>query len=211
MKFSKTRKKPDTEALAAETARKAAQDWLPFNDLHDGLLYRTDGTVVGGVSVAPFSLALKATSEKRTIIGVIHAAVNGLDQPWEILSMFRPVDLDTYLSSLDDRAGNTDPGRRLVLTKYMTWVAGIIHGGEAVERKYYLLVSRKGKDAPQEHRANLPQLAQDMQRARGLQVKVMTDQDWQELLFLSFQANHAAVESVPDGLGRIPPIIDYGG
>ncbi len=206
--FPVTGKKTPDEV---EMARKSAQDWLPLGDLHDGLLFRPDGAVVGGVTVAPFSLALKSMAETRTIIGVMHAALNGLDRPWEIVSMFRPVDLDAYLASLDSLIQDADQRRKPVLRHYLSWVAGIVHNGETVERKYYLLIVRTGTDAPQEHRSHLPGLAQDMKRARGLQVKVMSDQDWQELLFLTFQANHAAMETVPDGLGRIPPILDYGG
>ncbi len=194
------------KAGVAELAKLAAQDWLPLADLDDGLLYRSDGGVVGGVTVSPFSLDLKSASEKRTVIGAIHAALNGLKQPWEIVSMFRPVDLDAYLTVLDRLLQDTDPRRKPVLQSYLLWVAGMIHSGEAVERKYYVLITRTGQDAAREHLANLPHLAMDMQRARGLQVRTMTDQDWQELLFLTFQASHAAVESVPDGLGRIPPV-----
>ncbi len=208
--FAKT--KPDAATVVAkEAARQAAQDWLPLSDLHDGLLFRPDGGVVGGVSVAPFSLALKSASEIKVIIGAIHAAINCLDKPWEIVSMFRPVDLDVYLASLDGLIRDVSAARKPVLRNYLAWVAGMVHSGEAVERKYYLLVTRTGQDALQEHRVHFPQLAQDMGRARGLQIRVITDQDWQELLFLTFQANHAATESVPDGLGRIPPILSYGG
>jgi len=197
---------PAAPAPSSTPAQQAAQDWLPIQDLHGGLLFRPDGAVVGGVTVAPFSLALKSAAETRSIIGAVHAALNALSTSWEILSMYRPVDLDSYLTSLDRLLQETDARRKPVLRDYLAWVTQIVHSGETVERRYYLLVTRTGRDAPTDHRVHLPQLAQDLMRARGVQCRVMTDADWRELLFLTFQASHAAQETVPDGLGRIPPL-----
>jgi hypothetical protein len=185
-------------------AERSAQDWLTIADLRGGLLLRPDGALVGGVTVAPFSLALKSPAETRSIIGAVHAALNALDRPWEIVSMYRPVDLDTYLSDLDAMLGRADPRRKPALRDYLAWVTQIVHSGETVERRYFLLITRTGRDAPAEHAAHLPQFAQDLRRVRSLQCRVMTDQDWRELLFLTFQADHAVHEAVPDGRGRLP-------
>ena len=190
---------------SAKTAFKAAQDWLPLRDLHDGLLYRPDGAVVGGVAVAPFNLSLKSTTEQQAVIAAVHAALNALDVAWEILSVYRPVDLDAYLASLDAMLQTADQRRKPVLRDYLQWVHALVRSGEHSERRYYVLVVRQGVDATAEHRQHLPQLAGDMARARGMQVRVMTDADWRELLFLAFHGPQAAVEQVPDGLPRLAP------
>ena len=192
---------PATSAPAVN----AAQDWLPLSDLREGCLIRPDGGVVGGIAVAPLSLQLKSESEKRAIIGAVHAALNGLQVPFQILSLFRPVDLDQYLASLDAMLANADQARKQVLRDYLSWVHGLVRSGEAVERRYFILITRRGPDALQEHRTSLPGLVSDLMRARGLQCRVMDDATWRELLFLSFHSGQAAVESVPDGL-RMPPL-----
>ena len=183
----------------------AAQDWLPLADLRDGCLVRPDGATVGGVAVAPLSLALKSENEKRTIISAVHAAVNALTVPWQILSLYRPVDLDAYLAGLDRLLGDADNRRKTVLRDYLGWVHGLVRSGEAVERRYYILVTRTGDSALLEHRTALPALAEDLQRVRGMRARVLTDADWRELLFLAFHSGQAAYEPVPDGM-RIPPI-----
>lgn len=182
----------------------AAQDWLPLADLRDGCLIRPDGAAVGGIAVSPLSLSLKSENEKRVIVGAVHAAINGLQVPWQVLSLYRPVDLDSYLASLDGMLANADPRRKAVLRDYLAWVHGLVRSGEAVERRYYLLVTRTGPDAVQEHRTSLRALADDLMRARGMQAHIMSDADWRELLFLTFHAGQAAFEQVPDGL-RMPP------
>lgn len=187
----------------------AAQDWLPLADLRDGCLIRPDGAAVGGIAISPLSLALKSENEKRAIVGAVHAAVNGLQATWEVLSLYRPVDLDSYLASLDGMLTTADSRRKAVLRDYLAWVHGLVRSGEAVERRYYLLVTRTGPDAAREHRTSLRALSEDLMRARGMQARVMSDADWRELLFLAFHSGQAAVEQVPDGL-RMPPVYEGG-
>ena len=192
------------QSPATETQHQAAQDWLPLSDLRDGCLIRPDGAAAGGIAVAPLSLQLKSENEKRAIIQAVHAALNGLQVPFEILSLYRPVDLDSYLASLDGMLANAGARRKTVLRDYLTWVHGLVRSGEAVERRYYLIVTRTGPDAVREHRGSLRALADDLMRARGMQAHAMSDADWRELLFLAFHSGQAAVEQVPDGL-RLPP------
>ena len=197
------------QSPATETQHQAAQDWLPLADLRDGCLIRQDGAAVGGIAVSPLSLSLKSENEKRAIVGAVHASLNGLQVPFEILSLYRPVDLDSYLASLDGMLANTNARRKTVLRDYLGWVHGLVRSGEAVERRYYLLVTRTGPDAIREHRSSLRTLADDLMRAAGMQAQAMSDADWRELLFLSFHSGQAAVETVPDGL-RVPPIYSGG-
>lgn len=200
-----TRKNAADDASLPPTA-KAAQDWLPLADLRDGCLVRPDGGVVGGIAISPLSLGLKSQIEKRAIIEAVHAAINGLQVPWQILSLFRPVDLDSYLQSLDQLLMAADQHRKALLRDYLGWVSGLVRGGGAVERRYYLLVTRSGADAFAEHRTSLAALSSDLMRGPGIAAKVMDDATWRELLFLAFHAGQAAYEQVPDGL-RLPPAL----
>lgn len=196
---------PQPAAASADTpARQAAQDWLPLADLREGCLMRKDDAAIGGLRIQPLSLALKSATEQQVIISAVHAALNGLQVPWQILSLYRPVDLDAYLAALDAQLALMDARRKTVLRDYLTWVHGLVQGGEATERRYHLLVTRTGPDAVREHAQSLPALADDLRRAPGLQVAVMDNAAWRELLFLAFHSGAAAVEAVPDGL-RLPP------
>ena len=193
------------QATASDAQSQAAQDWLPLADLREGCLIRPDGGVVGGLNIAPMSLDLKSDRDKAQIISAVHAALNSLTVPWEMLSVYRPVDLDSYLSQLDDILGHADPKRRAVLKDYLGWVQGLVRSGSAVERRYYLLLTRTGEGAVKEHRSTLPALRQDLERVQGMQATVLDDALWRELLFLTFHAYQAATESIPAGM-RIGPL-----
>lgn len=203
-----TAKKVPGQVAAA--ARQAAQDWLPLEDLREACLIRPDGAAVGGIAVSPLNLTLKSEAEKRAVISAVVAAINGMNVPWQILSVERPVDLDSYLAALDAQMAGASRKRREGLRDYTAWVHGLARSGRATERRYYIQVIRTGPDALAEHRTGLAALAEDLRRAQGLQAQVMDPAAWRELLFLTFRAEHAATETVPDGL-RIPPSLKGGG
>lgn len=187
-------------------AQKTAQSWLPIQDLHDGCLFRPDGGVVAGVQLAPFSLALKSERERTQAIQGFQAALSGLTVPWQLLSLYRPVDLDSYLAALDTATDAASGTRRRVLSDYSRWVRQQVQGGDSVERRYYLLLTRAGKDAVAEHQQALRGLTDDLQRIRGFRADPLTDALWRELLFLMFHAGQAAVETIPDGGVRPAPL-----
>ncbi len=187
-------------------AQKTAQSWLPIQDLHDGCLFRPDGGMVAGIQIAPFSLALKSERERTAAIQGFQAALNGLTVPWQILSLYRPVDLDSYLATLDAATDAATGTRRRVLSDYARWVRQRVQADDSVERRYYLLMVRQGRDAVAEHRQALRGLIDDLQRIRGFRADPLTDADWRELLFLMFHAGQAAVETIPDGGPRPTPL-----
>jgi len=191
-------------------AELTAQSWLPIKDLRDGCLFRPDGGVVAGVQIAPFSLSLRSDRERAVAIQGWQAALSGITVPWQIVSVYRPTDLDQYLALLDTLTADAKGPRRTVLTEYARWVRSKIRSGETVERRYYLLMTRTGKDAVAEHQQTLRGLMEDAQRIRGFRVDVMTDAAWRELLFLLFHANQAAIEAIPDEGSRPTPLVRRG-
>ncbi len=195
-----------TGATAPTPAQLTAQSWLPIQDLHDGCLIRTDGGVVAGVQIAPFSLALKSERERESAVRGFQAMLSGLSVPWELVSLYRPTDLDAYLTALDNRTADASGPRRQILHEYTRWVRTKIQSGESVERRYYLLLTRTGKDAIAEHQQTLRSLTEDAGRLRGFRVDILTDALWRELLFLLFHASQAAVEAVPDAGFRPTPL-----
>jgi hypothetical protein len=98
-----------------------------------------------------------------------------------------------------------DGRRRAVLREYTRWVTGLVRHGDTTERRYALVLARRGPDAPAEHQAALRGLLDDLGRIRGLEARALTDQDWRELVFLLFHGERAATEPAPDGAPRWAP------
>ncbi|KYH30773.1 hypothetical protein [Neomoorella mulderi] len=189
------RKKPAQQQQAEQTAaRKAVQDWLPWKDIAGGVITRKDGQAVAVLKVEPINLALKSENEKKRVITAVHEALNGQREAFQILSLGRPVDLDAYLKDLQDLARETvNTARRKLLQEYTRYVANLVASGEAMERRYYILLPGK-EQVEVLQRAH--ELAGNLERS-GLKVKVCNDQEIIDLVFVFSHPAQAAFERPP--------------
>lgn len=194
-----------------ETSGVSVQEWLPFSDIHGGVIHRKDGSVVAVLRVQPFNLALKSANEKKRIISAVHEALNGQQEQFQILSLARPVDLDAYLCKLEDmtREITENSRRRRLLQNYLRYVASLVASGEALERRYYILLPQQvGKQAREEVLQRAHELAMDLERA-GLKVNVCDDQEIVDLLFCFTHPVQAAFERAPSIAFNIVTQVEY--
>lgn len=197
------KKKPAKQQQVDQAARKAVQDWLPWKDIAGGVITRKDGQVVAVLKVEPFNLALKSENEKKRIITAVHEALNGQREAFQVLSMGRPVDLDAYLKSLQDLAREaSNAARKKLLQEYIRYVGALVAGGEALERRYYILLPGK-EQVEVLQRAH--ELASNLERA-GLKVNICEDHEIIDLLFVFLHPAQAAFERPPMFTGKyLPP------
>lgn len=196
------KKKPAKQQQVDQTARKAVQDWLPWKDIAGGVITRKDGQVVAVLKVEPFNLALKSESEKKRIITAVHEALNGQREAFQILSLGRPVDLDAYLKGLQDLARETsNPARKKLLQEYTRYVATLVASGEALERRYYILLPGK-EQVELLQRAH--ELAMNLERS-DLKVHICEDQEIIDLVFVFTHPAQAAFERPPMPGPYLPP------
>lgn len=182
--------------------KKAAQDWLPFNDITSSFICRRDGELVAVLRVEPLNITLKSENEKKRIINAMHEALNGQLEPIQIFCQPRPVDLDTYLEQLQQQARETmHQTKKRLLQEYIQYVATVVRGGEAIEHRYYILLSQKtGKHDKEELSQRTFELASNLGRS-GLKITVCDDTAILDMLFSFLQSTQAAFEPTPIGVG----------
>lgn len=183
-----------------QTQKKAAQDWLPFNDITSSFIWRRDGNLVAVLRVEPMNITLKSENEKKRIITALHEALNGQLEPIQIFCLPRPVDLDNYLVSLQQMARESlDATRKRLLTEYLHYVATVVHRGEATELRFYILISQpNGKHAKDELTKRAFELAGNISQS-GLKVSICGDTAILDMLFSFLQPSQAAFEATPLG------------
>jgi hypothetical protein len=197
----KRKPKPD----AAQIVKQSAQDWLPFKDIVNNAIHKRDGAIVAVLRVDPLNISLKSEGEKQRIISAVHEAINGQRESFQIICLPRALDLDQYLSSLNDRLKNTtDNLKRRLLAEYVRYVAGLVTEGDVLERRYYILLEQKpGSGKRQNQREELQKRCYEFASnlgASGLRVKICNDPEIIDLLFSFLTPRQAAYESAPDGL-----------
>jgi len=200
--FTKTTKTPpDTIAL---------QDWLPIQNILDGILARPDGMLIAGLLVQPMNLSLMAKSEQHRVVTTFRSALDRLTTAWQMVSVFRPVDVQAYRQLLTARADALPQGlRRQVLNEYQRWILNQAQG-QAVERQHAILISHyPGQGAADELRKVAHDLKQDMGQIEGMHVSALANADWYRLIQLMFSGQPGTVDT--DGPGRLAPIYIYEG
>ena len=208
----KRKPRPDAAQVQAQIEKKSAQDWLPFKDIVGNAIHKRDGSMVAVLRVDPLNISLKSDHEKQRIISAVHETLNGQREPVQIICLPRALDLDQYLSSLNDRLKNTtDNLKRRLLAEYVRYVAGLVTEGDVLERRYYILLEQKpGAGKRQNQREELQKRCHEFAGnlgASGLRVQMCGDPEIIDLLFSFLAPLQAAYESAPDGLATFTRVV----
>ena len=176
----------------------AVQGWLPVQDVDRGLIVRTDGALVAVVRVEPAPFSLLSDRERERRIGALHEAIQGLSGAVQIAVVPRPIDLDAYLRDLEARLREADGPRRPLLRGYLSYVRSLVGSGEALERRFYVLVAMASADAKRRGaRDELVQRTTEFVAALGraeLTAHLCDDREVIDLLFSFLHPVQAAFE-----------------
>ncbi len=180
----------------------AVQDWLPVADVDRGLIVRRDGVLIAAVRVEPAPFGLLSDRERERRIGALHEAIQALPGAVQIAVVPRPIDLDAYLRDLEGRLRETDGRQRTLLRGYLSYVRGLVGGGEALERRFYVLIPANASDGSRRGaREELTQRAVEFVAALGraeLQGHLCDDREIIDLLFSWLHPVQAAFERPAD-------------
>ncbi|MEQ2130098.1 hypothetical protein QTP99_08925 [Caldanaerobacter subterraneus KAk] len=202
--FKKEKAVKRDKAKIEEQKRKAVQEWLPVKDVAEDLIVLKDGRYVCVLKVMPLNISLKSENEKKRIIQTVYEALNGFKDFIQIFSIGRPVDLDSYISYLQSKSKEeTSIIKKRLLQEYLKYVASIVTSGEAIERRFFIILSSKEKE---ELKAKAHELANNLEKS-GLKIELAADQDIIDLLFSFSHPSQAAFERAPLFSGPyLPPM-----
>jgi len=202
--FKKEKAVKRDKAKIEEQKRKAVQEWIPVRDVAEDLIVLKDGRYVCVLKVMPLNISLKSENEKKRIIQTVYEALNGFKESMQVFSIGRPVDLDSYIGYLQTKSKEeTNMTKKRLLQEYLKYVASIVTSGEAIERRFFIMLSGKEKD---ELKAKAHELANNLEKS-GLKVELAADQDIIDLLFSFSHPSQAAFERAPLFSGPyLPPV-----
>lgn len=187
-----------------EIRKKTVQDWFPVKDIGDDMILLKDGRYVCALRVWPLNIGLKSENEKKRIIKSMYEALNGLKDTMQIFAIGRPVDLDSYIGFLQSKSKEeVNMTKKRLLQEYLKYVASIVTSGEAIERRFFIMISGKEKD---ELKVKVHELASNLEKS-GLKSDITTDQELIDVLFSFTHPAQAAFEKAPSFNGPyLPPV-----
>ncbi|TVX85625.1 hypothetical protein [Paenibacillus agilis] len=198
--FNRSKEKKNSKT-ASTTKNPSTQEWMPIKDIQNNLLYRKDNHIVAAIRVQPVNLNLLSIKERIRKVKRLEEALSGLNYEYQIISIAKPVDLDSYIMKLEQMRRDTDNViKKKLLSIYSNQAVAKASSGEALERHFYILIAHQlGKNPKLDEQVILQQatqLAAAMSSAELLS-SVCGDSDLRTLQFIFSNPAQAAFERAP--------------
>lgn len=214
--FSKNKSAtPSTAQPVQGQGKTSTHDLIPIHDLDGEVLLKKNKDMVAVIRIEPVNLDLLSDKEKRQKISAYFGVINGITFPLQFLGLGRPVDLDTYLASLEDMKNKTESEvKKKLLAKYLQQAAALAGGGDKMERRYYFLLKEPKADGSyQEQKAELLNRARDFvnqMNSAGFACELCNFLEIRSMLQNYCQPTRAAFEKPQEYPGPIVPTIYNG-
>ncbi|OGE19567.1 hypothetical protein A3A14_02975 [Candidatus Daviesbacteria bacterium RIFCSPLOWO2_01_FULL_43_38] len=118
------------------------QNFIPIEDIQDGLVYLKDGSVTLVLSTSAVNFGLLFETEQMGIIDSFARLLNSLSFPIQIVIHSKRLDVSTYLHTLD-QAINAQPNPLLknMSLNFRKFVESIIKEKNVLDKQFYVCIN----------------------------------------------------------------------
>jgi len=192
IKLPSKKQKLANKQVNVKSKDNTVQQWLPIQDISEGIEYHYDATPVTVVRVEPSPFSLLSDREKERRIGALFEAIQAIPGDMQIEAIPRPIDLDIYIKALEVKLKETEGKRKVILRGYTNYVRKITAGAEAMEKRFFVLIpGEKGNE--DELLSKTKEFVGELARAE-LNAHLSSYQEILDMLFSFFHSPQAAFE-----------------
>src|SRR3989344_4186971 len=124
-------------AAAAKPTIQASQDIVPIEEIRDGVVVLSDGSLRAVLMASSVNFALKSPDEQDAIILQYQNFLNSLDFPIQFFIQSRKINIDPYLDTLRERKkAETNELLRIQITEYISFVKDFVESGSIVSKSF---------------------------------------------------------------------------
>lgn len=117
------------------------QDFVPIENIKDGIMYMDDGRIKAVMSVSSLNLSLKSEEEQVSIINQFQGFLNTLDFPIQIHAESRRVNIKPYLDSLEVKQNSTeDELMKNQIREYRQFVKTFAEKTNIMNKRFFVIV-----------------------------------------------------------------------
>lgn len=145
------------EAIAAKTSSKYTEDWVPVQQIMNGMIRLDNGYFVTGIKVSPKNIFILEQGEQDVVIFNLRNFYNLIDYEFWLMIADRPVDINLYLSQLQLLYSKSTSGVQRKLIMQDINKANMFMGAEynVVDTEYFILFKEKRQEIIQKRIHNL--------------------------------------------------------
>lgn len=118
-----------------------SQKFLDVAEIRDDIVIMRDGTLRVVLLVSSINFSLKSVDEQNAIVQAYMQFLNGLDYPIQVVIQSRRMNIDHYMTQLDESERNqqNDLLKRQI-KDYKAFVKQLVDLGDIMQKRFYVVV-----------------------------------------------------------------------
>ena len=125
---------------------KYTEDWIPIKNITNGMIELDNKQKVTGVKIRPRNIFILDQITQDNIIAALKTFYDTLDFEFWLISADRPVDISSYLASLQVLYNQTTDARKIKLINQDIQKANDFMRDNVTDTEYYILFKDKNVD-----------------------------------------------------------------
>lgn len=128
---------------------KYTESWLPVRNIINGVIELDNRTKVTGVKIRPRNIFILDNNLRNNIISQLKVFYDSIDFEFWLISADRPVDISSYLATLQIQYNNEpDPRKKKIISQDIE-KANIFMRDNVTDTEFYILFKEKSPEAIQ--------------------------------------------------------------
>jgi hypothetical protein len=122
-------------------ASKATQDFVPIDDVRDGIIQLKDGSMKAVILASSLNFSLKSEDEKAAIILQFQDFLNSLDFSIQILAQSRRLDIRPYLALLEQQKKvQVNSLMKIQIQEYVEFIKSFTENTNIMTKSFFVVV-----------------------------------------------------------------------
>jgi len=129
--------------MADSTAQKAkaSQDFVPIEQVRDGIVLLKDGSLRATLMTSSLNLALKSQDEQVAILSQFQNFLNSLDFSLQFFIQSRELDIRPYIALLEQRyIAQTSELMKIQVREYIDFITGFTKGSDIMTKNFFIII-----------------------------------------------------------------------
>ena len=121
--------------------KNATQEFVPIDDVRDGIVILKDGSMRGILMASSINFALKSEDERQAIILQFQDFLNSLDFSIQILAQSRRLDIRPYIALLEGRyKEQTNDLMKIQIEQYIAFIKGFTESTNIMTKNFFVVI-----------------------------------------------------------------------
>jgi hypothetical protein len=119
----------------------STQRYLPFSQIRENIIIMKDDSARLILQCSAINFLLKNTDEQDSIIVSFQRFLNSLDFPIQIMVRSKKLDIDSYLSKLNDKAiKQENPLLQNQTYEYIEYLKKLVEVAQIMKKEFYIVL-----------------------------------------------------------------------